>query len=254
MLIGLFSLFYALVIGAPDSPYIVPKAEKAIIASIADKDRKKEMKTMTKSFVKEWKAQQKLLKKNNKEINKMIVDRTIDQSTIENKADDSLNELIEFHDRLTTMRLTVQAFLTDDEWDVFVSEIQDVKPKKIEKQSKNDLKTRLKSESKIQAFRASILENLDNQEEKDRFESAIDDFEEDMSSLLYESQSQADRVVDMMYGKDASKDELEILTTNIETFKTEYIKSFLDLRQVLIDISDDNTWPKIGKSMAKLID
>ncbi len=78
-------------------------------------------------------------------------------------------------------------------------------------------------------------------------------FEDDLSALLFEAQEGPAQVVEIMRNRNATKDQLAEVIMKQEDYRAKAHASFLELRTNLVEISTDDNWPKIAKSLNKLI-
>jgi malate synthase len=254
MLIGLFTLLYVLVLGTGhESPYIIPKAEKVIVESIKDKNRKNEVKTLNKSFMKQWKALKKKEKEENKKFLKLMKDRNVSADQLIPKFKKSIEAIRSFDQKLGDLRVKVQNIMTDEEWQTAMNAIINQKIKKSKKLNKAEIKDWLKQNKKFIKFADDISASLPDKNKKSECLAALEIFEDETAGLLYENQDQANRVIDIMYSKNAGRDEIASIAKGVEYYKITSGISLITLRSALIASGDDKTWPKLSKSIADFV-
>ena len=253
MLIGLFTLIFTVLLGSADSPFIIPEAEKAITQTITEKERKKEIKALLKSYNKEFKALKKYEKQTGKSIVQLIKDRSVTSASISEEFDKVMANREDFNRALTSGRLLIQEKINPDEWEEILNKIQDVKPKKLKKQNKSEIKSKLQLEKSVVAFKQEILDAFEEVSDQDAASKHLDQFEDNLSQLLFEEQHQKDKMIDVMYDGEASRADIEEVVKNFAEFQSNAQQSMLDLRSNLVDLSDEGNWPKLAKALAKFI-
>ncbi len=253
MLILLATLLIKLLIGVPESPFIIPKSEKVIIRQIEDEERKKEAKQAMKAFMKEWKKKQKLQKKENKETVKLIMDAQSDTTTLRARVDAMKAELRNANEALADLRIQVLELVTEEEWQQVLEKISLEKPRKAKKRTKRELKAQLKQQERFRKFRSDLSESFERSGVESRYLAALDGFEQDLSDLLFESQTRAQRVLEVMRDKSSTREEILSITSGYEQLKERSSDAILDFRNELLQLSDEERWTDVSKDLAEFL-
>jgi len=154
---------------------------------------------------------------------------------------------------LITFRLDIQKLMTDEEWAKIIDQLESVKPKKVKKQEKAELKSKLKHDKKLMALRSEVEAAFTDPEKMAEADRDLTQFEDDLSALLFETQEGPAQVVEIMRNRNATKDQLTEVIMKQEDYRAKAHASFLELRTNLVEISTDDNWSKIAKSLNKLI-
>ena len=253
MLIGLFTLLFAVVLGGEETPFILPKAEKTVKQILVDSDNKKEILGQMKVFTKSWKKLEKTKKKQAKAIAKLNKDYSVDQQLIADAFSIYRKEREPIVSEMTQLRLSVQEKFTKDEWDQFMDRIISVSPKQSKKLDKANAKAVVKQDKQLAAI-ASEIENAFTDPAK--IESAkqfLLAFEDAMARLLVENQDYLSSLVEVMEDQNATKDELTSIVNHQEKIRAGAHESFLAFRKNLVELSSEEDWPKLSKTLGKLI-
>ena len=240
--------------GNSQSPYVIPKIEKVIETNITDKERKNELKEHSKAFIKEWKEKKKTRKRSNKEQIDLMKDRSVTSEKLQEVLNGSLEEMKEFDKKLGDMRMIVQEKLTNEEWSAIMEDIKNEKPKKTKKREKGELKAQLSQNENFEKLRQDIGASFEDSTKIKKAQAALDRFEDALAELLYEQQDHANQVVDIMYGKNATREQVGEITNTLEELTRSASKALLVLRSELIRISDDDTWPSLAKGLGDFME
>ena len=252
-MIILLLLLVKVIVGVPESPFIIPKSEKVIVKNIEDKSRSKETKMAIKSFMKEWHKKQKAQKKENKTTVKLLTDRDTDTTLLRERIDVAQEELRNYNEALADLRLDVMNLLTEEEWQTTLAQLSYEKPKKGKKRTKKELKAQLKQQQRFRQFRENLAKSYEGTGSKTESLMALDNFEQTMADLLFESQGKSQKVFEVMYDKSATKEEILSITVGYEQFKARSSEAILDLRNELNQISSDKTWTLVSKDLASFL-
>ncbi len=176
MLVGLFVLLFS-ILGGSDSPFVIPKIEKTVMKVIVDKERKSEVKALFKEFNKEWKSLRKMRKKQAKQLKKNIKNYSTENKMLAEIASTSATQRSDINDKLVELRLSIQELITSEEWKKIIDGIEGTKPKKIKKQEKANLKTKVKQNKKLKSIYSEIDAAFENAEDKAKANKYFHQFE-----------------------------------------------------------------------------
>ncbi len=253
MLIGLFALLYTILGSGSEDPFILPKAEKVVKQAIEEPARKDQAVMAMKSYSKQWKKLLKSRKKQAKSVSKLNKDRSADPQAIADLFQDYRSKRRGVKDSLITFRLDIQKLMTDEEWSKSINQLESVKPKKVKKQEKAELKSQLKQDKKLMALRSEVEAAFTDPEKMAEADRDLTQFEDDLSALLFENQEGPAQVVEIVRNRNATKDQLTEVIMKQEDYRAKAHASFLELRTNLVEISTEDNWSKIAKALNKLI-
>ena len=253
MLISLFIILSTVLGGGSEDPFILPKAEKVVKQAIEEPARKDQAALAMKSYSKQWKKLLKSRKKQAKSVSKLNKDRSADPQAIADLFQDYRSKRRGVKDSLITFRLDIQKLMTDEEWAKIIDQLESVKPKKVKKQEKAELKSQLKQDKKLMAIESEIQAAFSDPEKIEEVKIDLDKFEDDLTNLLFETQEGPTNVVEIMRNRNATKDQLTEVIMKQEDYRAKAHASFLELRTNLVEISTDDNWSKIAKALNKLI-
>jgi len=231
----------------------LPKAEKVVQQTIEEPARKDQAVLAMKSYSKEWKKLLKTRKKQAKGISKLNKDRSADPRAIADLFENYRSERRVVKDQLIEFRLNIQDLMTDAEWVTLIDQVEDIKPKKANKQEKAQLKSNLKKDKNFLAIESEIQAAFSDPEKIEEVKIDLDKFEDDLTNLLFETQEGPVQVVEIMRNRNATKDQLTEVIMKQEDYRAKAHASFLELRTNLVEISTDDNWSKIAKALNKLI-
>ena len=252
MLVALISILVASLFGSGgSSPYLHPNVEKVIKKSIEDADRKKEALAIARGYKKEWKALKKIEKKQAKSISKMNRDPNVEAEVLAEAFQQSRGQRKDLHLQLITARVKIQNLVTDEEWDAGIDKILDIKPKAAKKLDKAEAKAQIHQNKKIAAVRKDIEAVFTDPAKKGQVEQSFLRFEDDLTNLLVESQSITYKDLEILRDRQASSEDLQAVADHLEELTARVHASYLDLRQDLISLSSEDTWPKLAKALGK---
>ena len=252
MLIALFTALAVIIFGGGESPYILPDAEKLIKKNIEDKDRKKEVLAYMKDYKKEWKALKKTEKKQTKSAAKLNKKRDADPKELANIFQQSRDQRNVLYDNLIKSRLAVQKLISDEEWDTIIKKALDEKPKTTKKIDKEEAKARFKQNKKIQSIADEIESVFSDEKTREKAAEYLKDFENDLTNQLLNIQNFTYEDQEVLRDHNASEDELNSVTQNLENYRNEVHSSYLNLREKLVELSTEENWPKLSKALGKL--
>ncbi len=254
MLIGLYTILSLLLRGGgSEEPFILPKAEKVVKQAIEEPARKDQAVLAMKSYSKEWKKLLKTRKKQAKGISKLNKDRSVDSQAIADLFQDYRSKRRGVKDNLISFRLNIQKLMTDEEWAKVIDQLENVKPKKVEKQNKAMLKSQLKQDKKFMAIESEIKAAFSVPKNIEEVQKDLIQFEDDLTDLIFETQEGPAQVVEIMRNRSATKDQLTEVIMKQEEYRAKAHASFLKLRTNLVEVSTDDNWSKIAKALNKLI-
>lgn len=253
MLISLFIILSTVLGGSSEDPFILPKAEKVVKQAIEEPARRDQAVLAMKSYSKEWKKLLKSRKKQAKTVSKLNKDRSADQQAIAGLFENYRTERRIVKDQLIAFRLNIQDLMTDEEWVTLIDQVEDVKPKKAKKQEKAQLKSNLKKDKNFLAIESEIQAAFSDPNKIEEVNKDLNEFEDDLTNLLFETQEGHAQIVEIMRNRNATKDQLTEVIMRQEDYRTKVHASFLELRTNLVEISTDDNWSKIAKALNKLI-
>jgi hypothetical protein len=71
--------------------------------------------------------------------------------------------------------------------------------------------------------------------------------------MLVKNQDYLPDLIEVMEDQGATKAELTAIANQEEQIRAEGRESFLTLRKNLVDLSNENAWPKLAKALGKFI-
>ncbi len=75
-----------------------------------------------------------------------------------------------------------------------------------------------------------------------------------MTNVLFEYQDYPNKLIEVMYNGDASKEDITAIMKILEDYQGKAQNAFLDLHSKLSKLSTENNWSKIAKALNKFID
>ncbi len=253
MLIALFTILFTVLGASPEDPFILPNAQKIVKNAIEDSDRNKEAMDAMKSFSKDWKKLQKLKKKQAKALTKLNKDFFADPQAIADLFKNYRSERRIVKDQLIEFRSNIQDLMTDEEWVTLIDQVEDVKPKKVKKQEKLELKSNLKKDKNFLAIESEIQAAFSDPEKIEEVKKDLEIFEDDLANLLFVIQEEPANLIEVMRKRSATRDALTEVIIKQEDYRSKVHASFLVLREELVQLSTDDNWSKIAKALNKLI-
>jgi len=252
MLIGTFTLIMAL-LGGNDSPFVLPKAEKTVKQIIVDSDKKKEILAEMKVYSKEWKKLQKTKKKQAKAIAKLNKDYSVDQQLMTDGFRIYLEEREPIISDLNQFRLSVQDKFSQEEWGQLMDRAINISPKKTKKLDKTKAKAEISQNKQIAAIASEIQSAFSDPAKIESADEYFLAFEDAMAEMLVKNQDYLPDLIEVMEDQGATKAELTAIANQEEQIRAAGRESFLTLRKNLVDLSNENDWPKLAKALGKFI-
>jgi len=252
MLIGTFTLIMAL-LGGNDSPFVLPKAEKAVKQIIVDSDKKKEILAEMKVYSKEWKKLQKTKKKQAKAIAKLNKDYSVDQQLMADGFRIYLEEREPIISDLNQFRLSVQDKFSEEEWGQLMDRAINISPKKTKKLDKTKAKAEISQNKQLAAIASEIQSAFSDPAKIKSADEYFLAFEDAMAEMLVRNQDYLPDLIEVMEDQGATKAELTAIANQEEQIRAAGRESFLTLRKNLVDLSNENDWPKLAKALGKFI-
>ena len=253
MLIGLFTLLFTVVLGGSESPFVLPKAEKTVKQIVVDSDKKKEILSEMKVFSKEWKKLQKTKKKQAKAIAKLNKDYSVDQQLMTDRFRKYRDERKPIVSDLSKYRHSVQGKFTEEEWNQVMDRAINISPKTAKKMDKAQAKAEMRRNKQLTAIGDEIEAAFSDPNTIEQVKQDMLDFEDNMADLLARNQDYLDQLVEVMKDQEATLGELEALVNREEQIRAEAHTSFLTLRKNLVELSNEQLWPKLSKPLGRLI-
>ena len=116
------------------------------------------------------------------------------------------------------------------------------------------MKAQLIQTDQFEKLRQDIGASFEDSKKKEKALAALDRFENSLAELLFTQQDHADQVLDIMYRKNATREEISGITDTVEDLTRSASLALFALRTELISISDDSTWPSLAKGLGDFME
>ena len=250
MLIAGITLLIGILFGGSDlSTFLVEDLPKEIKHNVEDKEKQKQILAVLKEYEKEFKKTQKEINKSTKELKKLNLDRNSTESSIRLEFAVTLDLWKKLQNDGIDKRLQVIGLLTEDEWEkVIANSIAD--PDKKEKKHKNKIYenfdkevSKIKKEIEKTILDTAIAVNIEN---------AFKDFSNGVRSYISANMDRTLKNHKTLRNKEANKEELEQALLFVVDARKNVFEQLLKLHFKLIDLTTEDEWKKISKSINEL--
>lgn len=248
MIVGLAALFTILFLGGAQEYLFVENFDKGVKKFVIEKDRSKEVladlkltKSMIKNFNKKRKGQL-------SEFHSMNLDRSISREALVGFFEARVEERKVFQLKMIEQRLKVVVKINDAEWQEII-ELSDAtlqkKMAKLEKKGAAD---------PFEAVIKSVKANIIDQANQAKALTVVENFKLEYGNLLTEVNSINTIESNLLRNKNSTSKEFETLANDMNQLREKAYKSLIDLHFDMKEITNENAWAKVMKSINKIID
>jgi len=239
MIVASLTLLIGMLLGGGNVPaFVVEDFPKEIKTHVVDKERQKEILNITKPYEKEFKSVQKDLNKSKKKMKKLHLDREAssdDIGQILDEASDSWQAIqtTGFQNRTEALKI-----LTEEEWELIIA-------KSIEEFDKKEIK---KQEKAYKEFEKNF-EKLELTVEK---EITFASFKKDMENYVDANKNRTIKELHAFADMNATQEELKEAMSTIDQARDQFFDGVVKLHFDLVELTTDEEWSKIAKSVNKI--
>lgn len=242
---GLIALFTILIIGGPQEELIFIDFEKEAKNVVLDESRYAEIKGINKEFT----TFKKEYIKKNKSYSKEFAVLIDEQSTSLQNFTVFLDEIIKFEKasggKYVEFRESVKGQMTEEEW----GKMMDNLLKEIAKSQKETGKTLTKYNKKMSGFSESILQSLDNEDQKTALQPTLNDFSKNATRLAEEMVIYDDTELQVLSSYKSSKEDVYSVLTKYNSEMIEFYNLVFGLHQELAAKLSVKEWKKLKKDL-----
>ena len=233
--------------------FTIQKVEKQLIDKISDKNREKEVLQIFQQAKREIKSLDRQLKESGKEFKELQSDRMVksDKLTEVFLKSEEVRKKVQLV--LVEKRMMLRQLIRENEWNDFMQDgIQSIAedPKKRDKEIRKIEKADQKTLSRVQK---KLTKQINDESRQTKALNAYTDFEEKVNRLTEESIAYLQQNDDSAQQYKADKRVLENVFTTLNKSREEAMASFLRLREELIDLSSEEEWKKIAKTLNSML-
>jgi len=250
MLVATLSLLIGMLLGGSNIPvFIVEDLPKEIKRNIDDKERKNEILSILKVYEKEFKNSQKSLDKLKKKMKKLNLDRNSKKDSIYKVLNDASDIWEKLQASGIDNRISVQEMLTQEEWEMIISRSIDEMSKKEVKNLEKEHKNFNKEYDKLQR---AIANQITNPERLKIIDQAFLDFKILLKDYIQANKEKTLRYNDEFQNLNATKSDLTEAMSFVDESRTKLFDGIVKLHFELTEITTEEEWNKIAKSVNKL--
>ena len=250
MLVASLSLLIGMLLGGQNiSAYIVEDLPKEIKANVDDKEKQKEILSITKAYEKEFKGVQKDLKKSKKQMKKLNLDRNTTPESINAVLDEADNSWKEVQTLGLKSRSAVLEMLSQEEWSGIIS-------KSLEDYSKKDLKKQDKAledfEKKFDKLKKDVAKEITDPKRQENIFATFDTFKVDMENYVAANRKRTIKDMGDFGNLEASEAELQQELSSLDEARSQFFEGIEKLHFELVENTTEEEWAKIAKSVNKI--
>ena len=250
MLVATLSLLIGMLLGGSNIPvFIVEELPKEIKRNIDDKERKNEILSILKVYEKEFKNSQKSLDKLKKKMKKLNLDRNSEKDSIYQVLNDASDLWEKLQASGVDNRVLVQEMLTQEEWEKIISKSIDELSKKEVKNLEKEHKNFDKEYDKLQS---AIAKQITNPERLKIIDQSFLDFKILLKDYIQSNKEKTLRYNDVFQNLNATKSDLAEAVSFVDESRTKLFDGIVKLHFELTEITTEEEWTKIAKSVNKL--
>lgn len=250
MLVATLSLLIGMLLGGSNIPtFIVEDLPKEIKRNIDDKERKDEILSILKEYEKEFKKSQKSLDKLKKKVKKLNLDRNSEKDSIDKVLNDASGIWQSIQTSGINNRILVQELLSEEEWENIIAKSIDELDKK---EIKNQKKQYEKFNKEYDKVKNTIAEQITDVERRKKIDEAFIELKNLMKDYLEANKIKTLRYNDAFQNLNASKADLTEALSFLDESRIKLFDGIVKLHFELTEITTDEEWSKIAKSVNKL--
>jgi hypothetical protein len=245
MIIGIAALFSLLFFGGSQEYFLIQDLEKGVKKYITDKERSKELTAelkLSKEMIKEF---NKARKKEASKFHEMLLDRGSSKETMQEFFNDRLKERAAFQQKLLDKRISFTAKIKEDEWQNILTLSQATVSKANAKAAKKD------SEDPFQNIRETIEKNIADQEKRRAALESFDRFKMEYTEFLIEVNKVNSLESELLQKRTTTVEEFEALALRTNELRKKAYYRLIDLHFDFKELTSDQEWTKIMKSILK---
>ena len=238
--------------GGTNSFALLTRVKKRLKTHIKDKERAKEAVALIKAAMKKTKEYGKQYRKDRKALAKLQSDRQADMGSLQNHFGKALTDLQQIQQEVTTTRLEVRNFITEAEWDSFVTDAMTELEKKAEKIRKRESKAEIKVQKILDRIRNRITKVITASQAQKEVLDAHTKFEGSMIGLIQSLNTLRFDTNESVRAYNTSSEALLSIYDATNANQERTFDSFMHLREELLRHTDDRQWRKITRSLRRI--
>lgn len=250
MLVATLSLLISMLLGGGNiSAYVVEDFPKEVKSNVDEKERQKEILSLTKPYEKEFKSVQKDLNKSKKQMKKLNLDRNAsseDINAILNKANTSWKGI---QSTGVEARAEVMTMLSEEEWELIIAD-------SMEEFDKKELKKQQKAydsfEKNFTKLKSSIAKEITDHERQEKIFATFETFKIDMKNYVEANMKRTAKELEEFAKRKATEDELNAALSTIDEARNQFFESIEKLHFDLVELTTEEEWSKIAKTVNKI--
>lgn len=250
MIVATLTLLIGMLLGGGNVPaFVVEDFPKEVKTHVDDKERQKEIFIITKPYEKEFKKVQKDLNKSKKKMKKLHLDRNASSDDIGQILDEASDSWKDIQSKGFQYRTEALKILTEEEWELIIAKsLEEFDKKEIKKQEK----TYKEFEKNFEKLQLTVEKEITDADRQEQIKATFTSFKKDMKNYVDANTKRTLKEMIAFGDMNATEEELESAMSPIDEARDKFFDSVVKLHYDLVEMTSDEEWNKIAKSVNKI--
>lgn len=247
----IFILFAYLFFASPEQIFIVEELEKGVKKYVKDKDRKKEILTVTKATTDTIEAFDKLREEQMKDFRRMNRDQNTTRSDFEEYFEIRIEDRYTIQRILIDNRVRMHNAINQDEWNSIVELEKKSRQKRMNKLNNKIDKGKVKSP--FAGMEEAIDRGIEDEQKKQELLATLNTFESTHRAWIEKAGGFSALHNEVIANLHASKEELISEVKKLNSFRQKLYFDMMDFRLLLSYKTNEREWEALIKELDKIM-